>query len=96
MCVIDEQSGGCKELVNLLSRKKKTHLSSHLHNAKTGLNATDAKRELLMLHMLRESHNRCICQEKVSKCPLKLKIMFLLFMDVHFLPHIIQVRDAPV
>lgn len=73
MCVIDEQSGGCKELVNLLSRKKKTHLSSHLHNAKTGLNATDAKRELLMLHMLRESHNRCICQEKVSKCPLKLK-----------------------
>lgn len=96
VCVIDEQSGGCKELVNLLSRKKKTHLSPHLHNAKTGLNATDAKRELLMLHMLRESLKRCICREKVSKCPLKLKMLFLLFMDVHFLPHIIQIRDAPV
>ena len=56
VCVIDDQSGGFKELVNLLPRNKKTHLPSHLHNAKTELNATDAKRELLMLHMLRETY----------------------------------------
>jgi len=31
---IDEQSGGCKNLLNLLPRRR-THLSPHLHNSKT-------------------------------------------------------------
>lgn len=52
---IDQQSGGWKELLNLLSQTE--------DNARVG--ATDASRELFMLHMLREKVKAADVQGKL-------------------------------